>query len=86
VSDNSALDDIFTAIIVERQHQDEKWGAQNHESHVWLAILLEEVGEVAKALLEKDFLGIIHEIIQVAAVCVAWLECLTRNKEELDAS
>jgi NTP pyrophosphatase (non-canonical NTP hydrolase) len=49
-----------------------------------LIILLEEVGEVAKALLEKDFLGIIHDITQVAAVCVAWLEYLTRNKEALN--
>ncbi len=45
-----------------------------------LPILLEEVGEVAKAMNENDTLGIVQELIQVAAVSVAWLEYLTNDK------
>ena len=39
-----------------------------------LSVLLEEVGEVAVALNEKDRYQAQKEIIQVAAVCIAWLE------------
>lgn len=38
------------------------------------AILGEEAGEVAKAVLERDDQGLECELVQVAAVCVAWLE------------
>jgi NTP pyrophosphatase (non-canonical NTP hydrolase) len=41
-----------------------------------MAILTEEVGEVAKALLDGD--GLREELIQVAAVAIRWVE-------ELDA-
>jgi len=39
-----------------------------------LAVLVEEVGEVAKAVQELDADGMRREIAQVAAVCVRWLE------------
>lgn len=39
-----------------------------------LRVLVEEVGEVARAIHEKSNLR--EELIQVAAVCVAWCECL----------
>lgn len=44
-----------------------------------LPILTEEVGEVAKAICEKDADQLQTELIQVAAVAVAWLEALERK-------
>jgi NTP pyrophosphatase (non-canonical NTP hydrolase) len=41
-----------------------------------MTILLEEVGEVAHAINEKDNDSLVEELIQVAAVTVAWLESL----------
>ena len=41
---------------------------------MWNAILIEEVGEVSKALLTGGDLE--AELVQVAAVAVAWLESL----------
>ena len=41
-----------------------------------MAILTEEVGEVARAALEHDTDGLRLELVQVAAVAVAWLEAL----------
>ena len=41
-------------IQIEREAQDEKWGEQRHSDEKWLAILLEELGEAAKAVLEKN--------------------------------
>lgn len=47
-----------------------------------LAILLEEVGEVAKALNEGDDLASLQdELVQVAAVAIAWSEGIEREME-----
>jgi len=70
---------IFWQIDMERRKQDAKWGArQYHETDPGriLAILLEEVGEVATALLKQDEENLEDEVLQVAAVAVAWLEAL----------
>lgn len=63
----------------ERAAQDAKWGEQNHDPEYWLAILVEEVGEVAAALCKKDRHNYLMETIQVAAVATAMIECVTRN-------
>lgn len=69
----------------ERQRQDAKWGEQNHDDYRWLAILTEEVGELAQAMLHSQFGGE-HagtervELVQVAAVAVQWLECMARRE------
>ncbi len=68
-------EDIFEAIQAERDRQDVKWGANRYlAKEVWLTILMEEVGEAAKAALEADTEGYAKELIQVAAVAVAAVE------------
>ena len=79
------MDKIFEQIREERERQDAKWGEQNHLPFVWCSILGEEVGEVNKAALEYYFANIPiddykKELVQVAAVAVAMLECIERNK------
>lgn len=76
-------------IDAERDRQNDKWGFQDHPSEWWLAILMEEVGELSKEMLEKQFgpqghsfkpgVRLIQELIQVAAVSRAWLESLLVN-------
>ena len=72
---------IIFKIISERKKQDDKWGEQNHDAFKWLAILGEEVGEVNKAVLEKDEENIREELIQIAATAIAMYESLERNKK-----
>ena len=72
-------DEIFQAIDLERQQQIVRWGNQHHDDYTWLAILIEEIGESAQAALHDIFGGwaagnLCHELIQAAAVIVAWLE------------
>lgn len=43
---------------------------------VKVAVLTEEVGEVARAALEHDTDGLRIELVQVAAIAVAWLEAM----------
>ncbi len=74
---------LITQVIDERRRQDEKWGAQHHGPDGWLAILTEEVGEVAKAILEGRGFGYRDELIQVAAVAVAAVECFDGGNLEL---
>ncbi len=40
-------------ITNERISQEKKWGPQHHSKEHWLAILTEEVGEVARDILEN---------------------------------
>jgi len=69
------METIFQAIREERKRQDEKWGADRHQTSLyWLGILVEEVGEVAKAIIEFDERQTQLEILHCASVCVCWLE------------
>jgi len=71
----------YEQIQTERARQDQKWGLQEHRPEKWMVILMEEVGEAAKAVLEGSALDYKTEMIQVAAVVVAALECLDREEE-----
>jgi len=74
---------IVGEVLGERTFQDEKWGEQNHSPADWLAILGEEVGEANTGYLEYKFEGkplrqYRDELIQVAAVAIAAVECFDR--------
>ena len=71
---------VWIVIIkAERERQDAKWGEQNHGDFKWLSILVEEVGEVAKAILEDNSAEGVKELSHVAAVSVAWMEAIGRR-------
>ena len=78
------FDVIVEEIFAERVRQDARWGEQNHTPIWWHAILAEEVGEVAKAILELQFAGksiaaVRKELVQVAAVAIAAVESIDRR-------
>ena len=75
------LSKYLDEIKSERRRQDEKWGEQNHEPLYWISILVEEVGEAAKEVLENKYSNYRKELVQCAAVCVAAIESLDRNDE-----
>lgn len=75
--------EVYRLIDAERDQQAIKWGPP----HAWgqgdcsspdvdertkAAVLAEECGEVARAVLDGQ--GLTRELVQVAAVAVAWLE------------
>ena len=64
-----------TAILDERDRQDDLWGEQDHSLPNWMIILMEEVGELATAISDyhsrKNWR---EEAVQVAAVAMAMLE------------
>lgn len=77
---------IIGDIIDERIRQIEMWGDQNHPPVVWSTILSEEAGEVAKAALSihfdmEDDSNYREELLQCAAVCIAAIESLDKQKE-----
>ena len=88
----------LNAIMAEGMKQDHKWGEQNHDPAVWLAILTEEVGELAQAILADRFdsgrdeklhdshhVSMETEAIQVAAVAAHFVEYLSRRKTDPEA-
>lgn len=69
--------EIFNEISLERERQNIKWGDQSHHSNEkWMVILIEEIGEVAKDLLDGNEVDASVELIQCAAVIVQWLEIM----------
>lgn len=76
--------EILKEIMGERLQQENKWGQQNHPAHWYYLILAEEVGEVAKAILENKVQTEYRaELVQVAAVAVAMIESLDRSKKRV---
>ena len=72
-------------VLSERARQDDRWGEQNHAGVPWLAILMEEVGEFAKALItdEASPEECRRELVQVAAVAIAAIESLDRQTSRI---
>lgn len=80
---------VLQEIDDERLRQDVKWGEQNHSDLYWLGILVEEVGELSRRIIERKCDDLLRErkcddllreeLVQCAAVAVAWLECLDRR-------
>jgi hypothetical protein len=77
----AGIDPVLKDIKRQREKQLEKWGTQQHDPKMWLAILGEEFGEVAKEIAEthvKDFdvAAYRKECLHVAAVASAMVQCL----------
>lgn len=76
---------ILTEVRKERHRQDElkasgkfAYTCQDPQltSHEKFVILGEEVGEVARGICDGDVANVREELIQVAAICVAWVQCI----------
>jgi len=79
------IPDILAAVTAERARQSRLWDRDHEHGHgdcsspdvpeaVKVAVLAEEAGEVARAFLDGDRDGLRRELVQVAAICFAWLE------------
>jgi NTP pyrophosphatase (non-canonical NTP hydrolase) len=80
--------DIFDLINDERARQSERWSVHHDWGYgdcssdqvapiVKASVLTEECGEVARAVLDlSDTQSLRIELVQVAAIAVAWLESL----------
>jgi hypothetical protein len=72
----TATDEVFSLTVAERAKNRLRWGDQSGNTpEIWVTVLSEEVGEVSRALLERSPLDHLRaELVQVLAVCIAWLE------------
>jgi len=79
------LDHFLYDVKKERFRQEEKWRGRINNSFKWLAILMEELGELSMALLDKNKENAYNELVQVAAVACAWGEQVIEghNNEEI---
>lgn len=72
---------VLRDVAAERERQDRKWGVQAHDPAMWLAIVAEELGEVAKEIAESsarplDVAAYRKELVQTAATAVSAIETL----------
>lgn len=73
---------VVALVLAERRKQDEEFNTAGLASGTWLAILTKKTGDTASSLLttqprERE---LTRELVEVAAVCVAWLEDLERSR------
>lgn len=73
--------EAFQSLVqAERARQDDAWGPPNATTHTCrlelVAVLTEETGEVARAVLEDDVENLREELVQVAAVAQKMWEAL----------
>ena len=50
-------DEVMHQVVMERQRQNVKWGAQHHSIPEWLMILGEEYGEACQAAVDSHEFG-----------------------------
>ena len=92
MSDSNRTVSVLADVIAERTRQDVQWGQQDHEAARWLMILGEEYGEACEAgcrvtfpsdprCTAKAVADLRAELVQVAAVAVAMIEAIDRNRE-----
>jgi len=74
---------VFDETAKELQRQNIKWGEQNHVPLYWIGILGEEFGEACKAAIESDLSAYRRELIQIAAVTIAAIECYDRYERKV---
>jgi hypothetical protein len=87
----AATREVCVDVLLERERQEKLGLAKRDAGTDWrscadptmrggdpmrLTVLVEEVGEVARAVLEGDTASLRAELVQVAAVAVAWIEAL----------
>lgn len=60
-------------VLNEHVRQINKWGVQEHTLFGWHAILSEEVGELATAILNRVYGGVMEKDIKQEAISVATL-------------
>lgn len=76
--------DCLNDVSTERIAQNKKWGHQNHPFEKWMTILMEEVGELAEAVLDNNSDNIYAEATQTAAVAVEIMEQVKRNQNDAE--
>jgi NTP pyrophosphatase (non-canonical NTP hydrolase) len=70
---------IYASVIAERARQDAEYGRpakRGYTPEYWLAVLMEEVGEVAQDVQLGQRELMVAELIQVAAVAMAFAEAM----------
>lgn len=73
----AARNNAKTRIAMERDRQIKLWGDIPLEKDIRLAVLMEEVGEVGRAICEvQGDTHLLEELVQVAAVALRWSEDL----------
>ena len=86
--DRAVVEGVLSEVGGEREQQFDKWGHQDCSDAGWAAILGEEFGEACKEVNDFNLKAINDptagprlraELIQVAAVAVAWVEAYDRR-------
>ncbi len=71
LKDKGLDEEAFDMIAAEDIRQIEKWGYQEHSLETWYLILAEEIGELAKVILEAKITGGKFKLMEMEATQIA---------------
>lgn len=75
-----STDEFILELVKEaRKTQEIQWGTSEHSDLVWLAILMEELGEAARSINYENLGELQQEVVRISAVALGWLEQLTER-------
>lgn len=91
---NNAIDEKWSGDLqaalesarLERLHQYVKWGVRTYSFSQWIAVLIEEVGELSKEIIREEMAGrprtrnLRKEACDVAAVALAIIQQIDTGK------
>lgn len=78
---------ILDKIRVELAHQDRKWGADRIlDRNLWVTILTEEIGEVARGSLDNDVDNYLDELVDVAATAIHAYQSVLLERQRASAA
>ena len=63
----------FQDMSDECNQQDFKWGDNPHYNHVWLSILLKQIGQIADSINLHDYSELERQLVHAAAVLTQWI-------------
>ena len=83
-SKKASIKDVLSLVRVRREEQKSSFDDSAYTYEYWLAVLMEEVGEVAQSVVDKpcgleDNAELKRRLVQVAAVAVAMIERIDKD-------
>ena len=87
MSEDSIRERVFDYISDERERQDAKWGGKDHDmdhyKRIWTRLIVRQLGDADRTLERGGIDDWGNQMVQVAALAVAALECLGIEYEEM---
>lgn len=82
MNETELLEHVVSAVVDLKEYHKETW--RDKPEDYWLARLMQEVGELSGTLVGSHDDSTEWELVQIAAICLNWLEMRINAKGSID--